>query len=306
MSDARKAKPGTRVVALGGGHGLAVALQAIRQYAGSTTAVVSVADDGGSSGRLRRDLDVAPPGDVRKCLVALAAPDNLWAHAFEYRFESGDLDGHALGNLVLAGLAETLGDFTVAIDEAGRLLDVVGRVRPATTARVVLMAEVDAESANARSVEGQVAVMNVAGRIRHVELIPGDAPAHPDAVEAIAGADQVVLAPGSLFTSLLPVLAVPALRDAVASTPARVVQVCNLRRQVPETDGLDAADHLRAVLEHGARVDDFLYDPATLLCDEDEIRTLGARPVPSQMAGPDMAHDPARLAIALQSLLASQ
>lgn len=294
-----------RVAALGGGHGLAVALRAIRQYAADTTAVVSVADDGGSSGRLRRDLDVPPPGDVRKCLVALAAPDNLWADAFEHRFESGDLDGHALGNLVLAGLAETLGDFTAAIDEAARLLDMVGRVRPATTVRVVLKAEVDAESATARSVEGQVAVMNVAERIRHVELIPSDAPAHPEAIEAIAQADQVVLAPGSLFTSLLPVLAVPALRDAVASTSARVVQVCNLHHQLPETDGLDATDHLRAVLEHGARVDDFLYDPATLACDEDEIRALGAVPVQSQMAGPDMAHDAGRLAIALRDLLES-
>jgi len=295
-----------KVVALGGGHGLAVALRAIREYAESTTAIVSVADDGGSSGRLRRDLDVPPPGDVRKCLVALAAPGSRWADAFEHRFGSGDLDGHALGNLVLAGLAEALGDFTEAIDEAGRLLDVVGRVRPATTERVVLKAQVDAESASGRSVEGQVAVMNVSGRIRRVELIPGDAPAHPDAVVAIAEADQVVLAPGSLFTSLLPVLAVPALRDAVASTPARVVQVCNLRPQVPETDGLDAADHLRAVLEHGARVDDFLYDPATLRCDEDEIRALGARPVASEVAAPGhLAHDPARLAMALRDLLES-
>ena len=293
-----------KVVALGGGHGLAVALRAIREYAATTTAVVSVADDGGSSGRLRRDLGVLPPGDVRKCLVALAAPGNRWADAFEHRFAGGELDGHALGNLMLAGLAETLGDFTEAIDETGRLLEVFGCVRPATTDHVVLRALVDAESAAGRSVEGQVAVMNVSGRIRHVELIPPDAPAHPDAIAAIADADQVVLAPGSLFTSLLPVLAVPALRDAVTATPARVVQVCNLRPQLPETDGLDAGDHLRAVLEHGARVDDFLYDPVTLKCDEDEIRSLGARPVARGVAEPaHLAHDPARLASALRDLL---
>ncbi len=297
---------GPAVVALGGGHGLAVALRAIREYAGSTTAVVSVADDGGSSGRLRRDLDVLPPGDVRKCLVALAAPGNLWADAFEHRFGSGELDGHALGNLVLVGLTETLGDFTEAIDEVSRLLDAGGCVRPATTDHVVLKAIVDAESASGRSVEGQVAVMNVSGRIRHVELIPSDAPAHPDSVAAIEAADQVVLAPGSLFTSLLPVLAVPALRDAVMASPARVVQVCNLRPQLPETDGLDAGDHLRAVLEHGARVDDFLYDPATLHCDEAEVTSLGVRPVASKVAAPDhLAHDPARLAIALRDLLQS-
>ncbi|MEX0666296.1 MAG: gluconeogenesis factor YvcK family protein [Acidimicrobiia bacterium] len=293
-----------KVVALGGGHGLAVALRAIRQYADATTAVVSVADDGGSSGRLRRDLDVPAPGDVRKCLVALAAPGNRWADAFEHRFVSGDLDGHALGNLVLVGLAETLSDFAAAIDEAGRLLEVVGRVLPATTDPVVLKAQVDSESAGGRSVEGQVAVMNVSGRIRHVELVPADAPAHPDAVAAIADADQVVLAPGSLFTSLLPVLAVPALRDAVASTQAQVVQVCNLRSQLPETEGLDAADHLRAVLEHGARVDAFLYGPTALACDEGEIQELGARPVAAEVTVPrGVAHDPARLATALRDLL---
>jgi uncharacterized cofD-like protein len=293
-----------QVVALGGGHGLAVALRAIREYAGTTTAVVSVADDGGSSGRLRRDLDVPAPGDVRKCLVALATPGNEWADAFEHRFVSGDLDGHALGNLVLVGLAETLGDFTGAIHEAGRLLEIEGRVLPATTEPVVLKAQVDTESPGGKSVEGQVAVMNVAGRIRHVDLVPADAAAHPDAVAAIGGADQVVLAPGSLFTSLLPVLAVPALRAAVASTPAQVVQVCNLRAQVPETEGLDATDHLRAVLEHGARVDEFLYAPGGLACDEPAVRDLGARPLAADIAVPQaFAHDPGRLATALHDLL---
>jgi uncharacterized cofD-like protein len=299
--------PDPKVVALGGGHGLATALRAISGYAGSITAIVSVADDGGSSGRLRRDLDVPPPGDLRKCLVALAARESPWADAFEYRFGSGELDGHALGNLVLVGLTETLGDFTDAIDEAARLLGVTGRVRPATTERVVLKAQVESETAGGASVEGQVAVANVAGRIRRVELVPGDAPAHPDAVRAIGSADQVVLAPGSLFTSLLPVLAVGALRDAVASTRANVVQICNLRPQIPETDGLDAADHLRAVVEHGGRVDCFLYERGGgLMCDEDAVAQLGARPVAAQLAEPrGVAHDPAKLANALSDLLES-
>jgi uncharacterized cofD-like protein len=292
---------------LGGGHGLAAALQAIRQYAGSTTAVVSVADDGGSSGRLRRDLDVPAPGDVRKCLVALAAPGNRWAEAFEHRFVSGDLGGHALGNLVLVGLAETLGDFTAAIHEAGRLLEIEGRVLPATTEPVVLKAQVDTEVPGGASVEGQVAVSHVSGRIRHVELVPADAAAHPDAVVAIAGADQVVLAPGSLFTSLLPVLAVPALREAVATTTAQVVQVCNLRPEVPETEGLDTTDYLRALLEHGARVDEFLYGRGVLACDETAIRALGANPVAADLAlSPGVTHDPARLATALHDLLESR
>jgi uncharacterized cofD-like protein len=296
-----------RVVALGGGHGLAVALGAIRNYADTTTAVVSVADDGGSSGRLRRELDVAPPGDVRKCLVALAPPGNTWARAFEHRFEGGELDGHALGNLVLAGLADTFGDFAAAVDEAARLLEAVGRVVPATVDPVVLKAQVETETAPDQSIEGQVAVMNAAGRIRRVELVPADARAHPDAIAAITEADQVVLAPGSLFTSVLPVLAVRELRDAVTEAPGQVVQVCNLRPQVPETEGLDASDHLRATREHGARVDVFLYAPGTLACDEAEIRALGAEPVAREVSvPPHMAHDPARLATALENLLESR
>jgi uncharacterized cofD-like protein len=291
-----------RVVALGGGHGLAVVLRAARRYAGDITAVVSVADDGGSSGRLRRDLDVLPPGDLRKCLVALAAPDSLWAGAFEHRFTAGELDGHALGNLVLVGLAETLGDPVAAIDEAARLVGAVGRVRPATAESVVLKADIEGES-----VQGQVAVMTVGGRIRRVEVVPRDAPAHPDSVSAIAAADQVVLAPGSLYTSLLPVLVVPAVRDAVATTPGRVVQICNLRAQPPETTGLDATDHLRAVLDHGGRVDTFLYErDGALPVDEDRIRAWGVRPVGAALGSRSgLVHDPAKLAQTLADLLES-
>jgi uncharacterized cofD-like protein len=291
-----------RVVALGGGHGLAVVLRAARQYAADITAVVSVADDGGSSGRLRRDLDVFPPGDLRKCLVALAAPGNPWTDAFEHRFSAGDLDGHALGNLILVGLGETLGDPVAAIDETARLLGAVGRVRPATAEPVVLKADIEGGS-----VQGQVAVMTVGGRIRRVEVVPRDAPAHPDAVAAIAAADQVVLAPGSLYTSLLPVLVVPGLRDAVAATAARVVQVCNLRPQPPETSGLDGADHLRAVLDHGGRVDTFLYErDGALPIDEGRVRGWGVRPVGGTLSGRSgLVHDPARLAPALADLLQS-
>jgi uncharacterized cofD-like protein len=308
----REASTRGNVVALGGGHGLAVVLRAVRCYAASVTAVVSVADDGGSSGRLRRDLDVAPPGDLRKALVALASTGNVWADAFEHRFEGGDLGGHALGNLVLVGLGDTLGDSTRALDEAGRVLGAVGRVRPATTEGVVLKAHVDAESSDGSagtgsSVEGQVAVANAAGRIRRVELIPVDAPAHPDALAAIAAADQVVLAPGSLYTSLLPVLAVSELQAAIAAAPGAVVQVCNLRTQPPETDGLDAVDHLRAVLEHGARVDTFLWERGgRLACDEAAVRAMGVEPVATSLAAANGAvHDPRRLASALSDLLQS-
>jgi uncharacterized cofD-like protein len=302
---------GPRVVALGGGHGLAVVLQAAQRYAGELTAVVSVADDGGSSGRLRRELDVVPPGDLRKCLVAVAEPGNVWARAFEHRFGGTELAGHALGNLVLVGLADELGDVGAALDEAGRLLGARARVRPATTERVVLKAQIDgpglAGDVAPREVEGQVAVMHEHGRIRRVELVPGDAPADPVAVAAIAAADQVLLAPGSLFTSLLPVLVVPDIRGAVASTRGAVVQIGNLAPQIPETEGLDGVDHVRAVLEHGGRVDVVLVpDGARLDTDDAAVRTLGVEPVRARVAAPGAgAHDPARLASVLTDLLHS-
>jgi uncharacterized cofD-like protein len=247
-------------------------------------------------------LGMPAPGDVRRCLMALADQSGPWPRAFERRFEAGELAGHPLGNLVLAGLGETLGDPVAAIDAAAGLLGAVGRVRPATVERVELKAHVDGGS-----VHGQVAVMTTGGRIRRVELVPPDARADPDAVAAIGAADQVVLAPGSLYTSLLSVLGVPGLRDAVAATGARVVQVCNLRPQPPETTGLDAADHLRAVLDHGGRVDTFLSErDGALPVDDDRIRGWGVRPVAASLAGRSgLVHDPAKLAQALMDLLES-
>lgn len=296
-----------RVVALGGGHGLSVALRATQRYAGELTAVVSVADDGGSSGRLRRELDVVPPGDLRKCLVAVAAPGNVWAEAFEHRFGGTELGGHALGNLILVGLADTLGDVGAALDEAGRLLGARARVRPATTEPVVLKAQVDAEGLTRGEVEGQVAVMHHRGRIRRIELVPADAAADPVAVDAIRRADQVVLAPGSLFTSLLAVLVVPEIRGALTEVRGQVVLVGNLGPQIPETEGLDALDHLRAVLEHGARVDAMLVPTtSSLAVDEESVAACGVTLVRAEVAAPGaVAHDPARLAPVLADLLHS-
>ncbi len=301
------------MVALGGGHGLATALRAIRRYAGSITAVVSVADDGGSSGRLRRDLGVPPPGDIRRCLVALAGDDGVWSEAFEHRFRDGELEGHALGNLVLVGLTETLGSFPDALDEAGRLLKAVGRVVPATVEPVVLKAEltaVDDGPGRARGDgRGRRSRWPTAGASAGVELVPADVAATPDAVAAILAADQVVYAPGSLYTSVLPVLCVAGLRDAIAATSARVVQVANLRPQVPETAGMDVADHLAAVLAHGARVDTLLYDTGTgLAVDPARLAALsvewGVEVVAAPVARADgLAHDHQQLARALCALL---
>jgi len=289
------------VVALGGGHGLAVTLQAVRRYAGSITAVVSVADDGGSSGRLRRDLGVAAPGDLRKCLVALASGDGPWPVALEHRFKSGELSGHPLGNLMLVGLAESLGNLTDALDEIGRLLGAVGRVIPATIDPVSVMADI-----GGRSVIGQVAVESMArsATVRRVELLPAYPPASPGALSAIAAADQIVLAPGSLYTSVLAVLCVPEIRQAIASAPGRVVNVCNLQTDA-ETAGLDGTDHLRIVLDHGGRVDTLLHDPAAgLAVSETAVRELGVTPLAAPIAVENgHGHDPARLAAALVALL---
>lgn len=294
----------TKVVALGGGHGLAATLQAVRRYADEITAIVSVADDGGSSGRLRADFGIPPPGDLRRCLVALADPSSLWTTAFEHRFAAGELEGHAFGNLVIAGLADATGDFSVALAEAGRLVGAVGRVLPATRHPVVLKAVVRAGTGEGDlregQVEGQVAVAN-SGGIAGVSLVPADAEPVPEAIEALADADQVVIGPGSLFTSLLAVMAVPAIRDALAATAARKVYVCNLREQLPETSGYDVAAHVDALEAHGVHVDTVVSDPAGLAVGRlpDGVRSVQA----SVSRAGAAAHDPQKLAEALENLV---
>jgi len=195
-----------------------------------------------------------------------------------------------------------LGDFGRALEEAGRLLKCAGRVLPATTDAVVLKADAGPGGA---SVEGQVAVANSPEPIRRVRIVPEDAKAHPEAATAIELADQVILAPGSLFTSLVPVLCVPAIREALAAARGRIVHVCNLRSQVPETAGLTATDHLRAVLAHGARVDAFLYHlGGALEADEIAVRALNIEPVAAEVAAPNgFVHDPGLLAKALEELV---
>lgn len=284
---------GPRVVALGGGHGLSATLSAVRLYAGDITAVVSVADDGGSSGRLREALGIPAPGDLRKCLVALSEPDSIWARAFEHRFDAGELEGHALGNLVIAGLASATGDFTLALAEAGRLLGAKGTVLPATTAPVVLKAE-----AECGEVEGQVNVAE-AGRISLVSIVPPDARPPVAALDALEAADQIVLGPGSLFTSVLAVVAVPAIRDALARATGQKVYVCNLRAQAPETTGYDVAAHADALAAHGLDVDVVLCDPRGM-----ERGQLLVRCEERDVSRPDgLAHAPGKLATALSDLL---
>ncbi|MEZ5169572.1 MAG: YvcK family protein [Acidimicrobiia bacterium] len=295
---------GPRVVAIGGGHGLAAALSAIRTYAGAVTAVVNTSDDGGSSGRLRREYGIPPPGDLRRALCALADGGSPVVRAFQHRFETGELAEHVVGNLVLLGLTQTLGgDFTRALAEAGGIIGASGTVLPATTELVELRGDV-----GGRTVEGQVAVSTAPGMITRVELIPSAPAACPEAVEAIGQADQVVLAPGSLYTSVLPVLCVPEVAAAVRDTPGVVVQVANLGPQIPETEELTLVDHLRAILDHGGRVDRFLHEAdghyELDAAGASDVRGLGAEPVAAPVARPNgLAHDPELLAAALGHLV---
>jgi uncharacterized cofD-like protein len=286
----------TKVVALGGGSGLSVTLTALRRYADDITAIVSVADDGGSSGRLRKHLGIPAPGDLRRCLVALSDPSSVWAQTFEHRFTDGDLDGHPLGNLVIAGLAAATGDFTAALEEAGRMLNTVGQVLPATTEPVVLVAEADSGA-----VAGEVAVAH-AGRISAVGLVPREVHSPPAAVEAILTADQVVLGPGSLFTSILPAALPPAVHEALLATPAQKVYVCNVVAVERETHGYDVAAHVAALYGHGIEVDVVLADEHSLPVGEPVVPVVTR----SVAAADGVSHDEERLATALSDLLGWQ
>jgi len=232
------------VTALGGGTGLSSLLRGLKRRDLDISAVVSVADDGGSSGRLRRELGMLPPGDIRNVLVALADDESLMGRLFQHRFADGDLSGHPFGNLILAALTEVTGSFDEAVREASRVLKVNGRVIPGALEHVRLWAErVDGSEAC-----GETLIASGVGACRRVWLDPEPA-ANPDALAAIADADLILLGPGSLFTSVLPHLAVGGIAEAVQSAQGLRVYVCNIMTQPGETDGLDAVTHLDRVLE---------------------------------------------------------
>ena len=239
----RRARNRLRVVCLGGGTGLSMILRGLKRIA-SVTAVVTTTDDGGSSGRLRRDFGMPAPGDVRHCLSALAEDESLVGQLFEHRFATGELAGHSFGNLFLAGLTDLLGSFDQAVSESARVLAVAGRVVPSTTDMVELVAEFDDGS----TVRGETAIAALGRPVRTVRLDPPDPRAHPRALQAIERADLIVMGPGSLFTSTLPPLLVPGIREAVRMARVPRVYVCNLLQQPGETIGYRASDHVPADL----------------------------------------------------------
>lgn len=296
-----------RVVALGGGHGLSASLRAVRRYAGSVTAIVSVADDGGSSGALRAQMpDLPAPGDVRRCLGALADEASPFGRVLEHRFGEGELRGHALGNLLLVALSQELGSFSAAVDEVALRVGAVGRVLPATCEPVDLRAwrsPRGADEATADQVAGQVAVQNATG-VFEVCLEPAAPASPPEVREEILAADQVVIGPGSLFTSVLAAAVVPAVHEALRATQAQRVYVANLGPQEPETSGFTVADEVAALDRHGVPVDVIVADPARDLGDLGAVGS-GVSLVSARVAGGSgRVHDPVRLAEALAALIA--
>src|SRR5918997_654372 len=250
-----------RVVAFGGGTGLPVLLRGLRDRVGDLTAVVTVADDGGSSGRLRQELGVAPPGDVRNCLVALATRTKL-AEVFNYRFEGeGDLWGHSVGNIIIAALADMGGGFCEGVEQAARFLRIKGRVYPAATESLTLVVR----CTDGTVIRGESVVREVGKSVSMVEVEPQGAKAPPGVISAIGAADVVVLSPGSLFTSLIPALLGGGVREALASFPGPVVYAANAMTQPGETTGSALSDHLRALERHvGPVVTDVLVHSGEL------------------------------------------
>lgn len=307
------------IVALGGGTGLSVLLKGLKKYVSNLTAIVTMADDGGSSGRLRRELGVLPPGDIRSCLVALAEDDSQMTRLFQFRFGDGPLAGHSFGNLFLAALTKMTGDFAESVKFAGDVLGARGAVLPASEDMVSLKAELSDGSL----VEGQSFIASSLRSCRRIWLEPADAQPTAAALKAIAQADLIVVGPGSLFTSIIPNFLVRGISQAIAAAKCPKLFVCNVMTQPGETLGFSAADHLAALLEHGGTgiIDTVLVNTAEPPAQTIELyRAQGAQPVAIDAkrlasmgvsvlsadlgfaAGDYFRHDGARLAAAALSL----
>lgn len=322
-----------KIVALGGGTGLSTLLHGLKGYTGgeaepcaleksaSLTAIVTVTDDGGSSGRLRRDFDILAPGDIRNCMVALAEDEALLARLFQYRFNGGSgLDGHSFGNLFLAALTNVTGDFHQAIQFSSEVLAIRGRIYPSTLANVQLEADMDSGSA----VTGESKITRSPEGVRSIRLLPEHCEPLPETLEAIEEADLITLGPGSLYTSVIPNLLVDGVADAIADSAATVVCVGNIMEQPGETERHTAARHVEAIHDHAGRelVDAIVVntkpisdamreryseqsaDPVEL--DLDNLSTLGVNVIADELLGegPKVRHDSCRLASILMGLAA--
>jgi uncharacterized cofD-like protein len=253
LTSHRKRERGPRIVIIGGGHGLSTLITGLKEYTYNLTAIVTVADDGGSSGRLRRSMGILPPGDIRACLAALSDDEALIGQLFQYRFPDEDigLEGHSFGNLFISALAEITGSFEEAVAESSRVLGVHGRVLPATLHDVRLVADVVLpQSVSEVRIEGESYIPKIAGKVRRVWLEPNDPSAYPGVIQALLAADLVIVGPGSLFTSILPNLLVPDIMSAIRTSRALKIYVCNLATQPGETDGYTCGDHVRVLDKH--------------------------------------------------------
>ncbi len=319
LAEYRRRERGPHIVAIGGGHGLSTLLRGLKAYTHNLTAVVTVADDGGSSGRLRRDLGILPPGDIRNCLAALSNDETLLTQLFQFRFSdaAGELQGHSFGNLFISALAAITGSFEEAVAESGKVLAVHGRVLPATLQQVQLVAEVELphQAGQAVRVVGESKIPTVPGRVRRVWLEPNNPPAYPAVIRALLSADMIVVGPGSLFTSLLPNLLVPDIAAALRASRALKVFVCNVATQPGETDGFSCQDHLQVLEDHvGAGLFDLVVvnerQEGTLPGKIQWVREDPQRPMPYPVHRADVVdearpwrHDSAKLARCLVRLL---
>lgn len=253
---------GPRIVVLGGGHGQATILRGLKAYTSNLTAIVTVADDGGSSGRLRREIGILPPGDFRNCIAALADDESLVTRVLQYRFPaSAGLAGHSFGNLFISAMAGVTGSFESALGESSRVLAAQGRVLPSTLAAVMLAADVRLEDGTPLRVRGESQIPKAGGKILRVLLEPANPQAYPSAVQAILTADMIVIGPGSLYTSIMPNLLVPEIEQAIRASQAVKVYVCNVATQPGETDGYTAEHHVQALETH---VEPGLFDAVVI------------------------------------------
>lgn len=307
---------GLKVVAIGGGTGLPSVLRGMKQITGNITAIVTVADDGGSSGRLRRDMAVLPPGDLRNNIAALASDEDLMTQLFQYRFSTGELDGHSFGNLLLTALSDITGGMDLALQETQRVLAVQGSVLPATMDNVTLHGEIRNPTDNTlHTIVGESEISAFGGRIERISLNPPHIRAYPRSVQAILEADLIVIGPGSLYTSILPSLLISGIADAIKSSAALSVYICNVATQPGETTGYDVADHVIALEQHvGQHILDGVIANNTFP-DIGDSMTQYVAPIEHdhplmqryQFVHADLTdglkpwrHDPAKLAVALQ------